>query len=123
MVLPLLTSRNEPLINKSRRPELCYGFIDRDIDFELKIESGKLMLNLKLVGKKVATMTLDFLTCREALACKNQHSGFTETGAIAGPRIERSRSQLLSRTAIETAKIEVETAVVQQQEVIELHPH
>ena len=75
LILPLLSSRNQPLVGQVKRPVFCYGFDHTTIKFELKIEGDRLMLLLLLDSKEISRVALDFLICREALVFGENENG------------------------------------------------
>jgi hypothetical protein len=122
VVLPLLDSHCRPVVGQSRAPTLCYGLDQDQLNLKIAIKHDRLMVDLTRDQDRVASIHLDFMVCREALACTKGAPGFTETGLLAAPRIERARASLIAPRGAEIGQTDVFIADNRQLINLEVQP-
>jgi hypothetical protein len=101
-LLPLFTSRVDPVRGPQERPILCAavpraGHNAVRLEYEVTGDTlwVRLMAGATWGGGELARLPLDYYTCREAIVSAKGR-GFTEAGATTVPRVERLRASLVS---------------------------
>ena len=92
--LPLFNGRTEPIVDRTESPKLAVR-VDADIKIEIRTQGDAMTLELRAQDLLLSRMPLDFSLMREALACVQNYTGYTEKALSLTPRIERFRSSLL----------------------------
>lgn len=101
ILVPAFAARVEP-IRASREgtaPRLLEVVPHGSIHLQVRQRGGRLMLECNLAGETevIGQLVLDFQLVREALACRDQRAGQTESSAHVDPRIERCRASSLAK--------------------------
>lgn len=101
ILVPAFAARVEPLQSKKEGaiPRLLEVVPHGGINLHVRKRGSRLMLECMLTGEAevIGQLVLDFQLIREALACREQRAGQTESSAHVEPRVERCRASSLAR--------------------------
>ena len=101
ILVPAFAVRVEPLQSnkEAANPRLLEVVPHGSISLSVKQRGGRLLLECGLAGETevIGQLVLDFQLIREALACREQRAGQTESSVYAEPRVERCRASSLAR--------------------------
>lgn len=101
IVIPAFAARVEPLQPKrdSAGPKLLEVVPHGAINLQILRQGGRILLECTLAGEAevIGQLVLDFHLVREALACRGERTGQTESSSHVEPRIERCRASSLAK--------------------------
>lgn len=101
ILVPAFAARVEPLQSNKEgaNPRLLEVVPHGSINLNVRQRGGRLLLECGLAGETevIGQLVLDFQLVREALACREQRAGQTESSAYVEPRVERCRASSLAR--------------------------
>jgi hypothetical protein len=101
ILIPAFAARVEPLQTdkEGANPRLLEVVPHGSIGLRVRQRGGRLLLECTLAGETeiIGQLVLDFQLIREALACRDQRAGQTESTAYVEPRVERCRASSLDR--------------------------
>ena len=101
ILVPAFAARVEPLQSNKEgaNPRLLEVVPHGSINLHVRQRGGRLLLECGLAGETevIGQLVLDFQLVREALACREQRAGQTESSAYVEPRVERCRASSLAR--------------------------
>lgn len=101
ILVPAFAARVEPLQSNKEgaNPRLLEVVPHGTINLHVRQGGGRLLLECGLAGETevIGQLVLDFQLVREALACREQRAGQTESSSYVEPRVERCRASSLAR--------------------------
>lgn len=111
VLVPAFAARVEPLQSSrdGTSPRLAEIIPHSSIDLQLRKQGSRLLLECTRTGSSevIGQLVLDFPLIREALACRGNRAGQTESTAHIEPRVERCRASSLDAVSFDQRRLVV----------------